>query len=104
MVISAGVKSILDVKRTLEYLETFGVPVGTWKSDDFPSFFSPISGVKSPARFDSASDVAYAYFAGKQLGMSNGILVVSYFPCSFCSAHDSDDGVTTCFVLARLIC
>jgi pseudouridine-5'-phosphate glycosidase len=87
VVISAGVKSILDIKRTLEYLETFGVPTGTWKSDDFPAFFSPISGVKSPARFDSARDVASAYFTGKHLGMSNGILVVSYFSCSFCSAH-----------------
>jgi pseudouridine-5'-phosphate glycosidase len=91
VVISAGVKSILDVKRTLEYLETFGVPTGTWKSDDFPAFFSPISGVKSPARFDSARDVASAYFAGKHLGMSNGILVVSYFSCSFRSAHGSYD-------------
>jgi pseudouridine-5'-phosphate glycosidase len=104
VVISAGVKSILDVKRTLEYLETFGVPVGTWKSDDFPAFFSPISGVKTPARFDSARYVASTYFAGKHLGMSNGILVVSYFPCSFCSAHGSCEGVTTCFALARLIC
>ena len=96
VVISAGVKSILDVKRTLEYLETFGVPVGTWKSDNFPAFFSPIS-------FDSARDVASTYFAGKHLGMSNEILLVSYFPCSFCSAHGSCEGVTTCFVLAHLI-
>ena len=41
IVVSAGVKSILDVKRTLEVLETFGVPVGAWQSDEFPAFFSP---------------------------------------------------------------
>jgi pseudouridine-5'-phosphate glycosidase len=77
VVVSAGVKSILDIKRTLEVLETFGVPTGAWKSDEFPAFFSPISGVRSPARFDCARDVASAYLVGKSIGMSNGILVVS---------------------------
>ena len=77
VVVSAGVKSILDVQRTLEVLETYSVPTGTWKSDEFPAFFSPMSGVKSPARFDSALDVAAAYLACRNLGMSCGMLVVS---------------------------
>ncbi len=77
IVVSAGVKSILDVQRTLEVLETYGVPTGTWKSDEFPAFFSPTSGVKSPARFDSADDVASAYLACRSLRMSCGMLVVS---------------------------
>ena len=76
VVVSAGVKSILDVKRTLEFLETFAVPTGTWKSDEFPAFFSPISGVKSPSKFDNAMDVASAYLTGKELGLTSGLLVV----------------------------
>lgn len=76
VVISAGVKSILDVKRTLEVLETFGVPTGVWKSSEFPSFFSPLSGVNGPARFDDAMDVASAYLSSIELGMENGMLVV----------------------------
>ena len=76
VVVSAGVKSILDVKRTLEVLETFGVPTGVWKSDDFPAFFSSASGVKAPARFEDAYDVANAYLTGRKLGMTNGMLVV----------------------------
>eukprot|EP00571_Detonula_confervacea_P003575 CAMPEP_0172313262 /NCGR_PEP_ID=MMETSP1058-20130122/19849_1 /TAXON_ID=83371 /ORGANISM="Detonula confervacea, Strain CCMP 353" /LENGTH=666 /DNA_ID=CAMNT_0013026885 /DNA_START=141 /DNA_END=2137 /DNA_ORIENTATION=+ len=76
VVVSAGVKSILDVKRTLEMLETLAVPVGTWKSDEFPAFFSPISGVKSPTKFDNAMDVASAFLtSSKELGMPCGMLV-----------------------------
>lgn len=68
-------KSILDVRRTLEVLETYAVPTGTWKSDEFPAFFSPASGVRSPARFDSANEVASAYLLGKDLGLTSGMLV-----------------------------
>lgn len=75
IVVSAGVKSILDVRRTLEVLETFAIPTGTWKSWEFPAFFSPISGVKSPARFDDSMDVASAYLTGRDLGLTNGMLV-----------------------------
>ena len=75
VVVSAGVKSILDIKRTLEVLETFGVPTGVWRSDDFPAFFSPVSGVKAPATFNDAMDVACAWKASRDLGMLNGMLV-----------------------------
>ena len=75
IVVSAGVKSLLDIKRTLEYLETFGVPVGAWKSDEFPAFFSPTSGCKAPSRFDDAMSVARAYVSSRTLGLSSGMLV-----------------------------
>ena len=75
VVVSSGIKSILDIRRTLEVLETHGVTVGTWRSTDFPAFFSPVSGITSPATFDTAYDVASAYVVGKELGLSNGILV-----------------------------
>ena len=75
IVVSAGVKSLLDIRRTLEYLETFGVPVGAWKSDEFPAFFSPTSGCKAPSRFDDAMSVARAYVSSRTLGLSSGMLV-----------------------------
>ena len=60
---------------TLEVLETFSVPTGTWRSNEFPAFFSPKSGVTSPARFETAIDVAHAYLTSRELGMTNGMLV-----------------------------
>jgi pseudouridylate synthase len=53
-VISAGVKSILDIPKTLEYLETMGVPVVSFGQDAFPDFFTPDSGEKAPFRCDTA--------------------------------------------------
>ena len=52
-VVSAGVKSILDIAKTLEYLETMGVPVLTFGSDDFPDFFTRSSGHKTVFRVDT---------------------------------------------------
>jgi pseudouridine-5'-phosphate glycosidase len=52
-VISAGVKSILDIPKTLEYLETEGVPVVTLGSSEFPSFYSARSGIQSPLQLDT---------------------------------------------------
>ncbi|MFW5643780.1 MAG: pseudouridine-5'-phosphate glycosidase, partial [Alkalispirochaeta sp.] len=57
-VVSAGVKSILDIPRTLEYLETLGVPVITYRSDEFPAFYSRESGLPAPLRLDSPESVA----------------------------------------------
>ena len=75
VVVSAGVKSILDINRTLESLETNGVPTAAFGADEFPAFFSPSSGVRTPARVDSAEEVASAYLASLKLGLPNGMLV-----------------------------
>jgi len=75
VVVSAGVKSILDINRTLEVLETNGVPTAAFGTDDFPAFFSPSSGVAAPARVDSAEEVASAYLASLDLGLPNGMLI-----------------------------
>lgn len=75
VVVSAGVKSILDIKLTLEQLETFGVPAVAFGTDEFPAFFSPKSGVAAPLRLDSAEEVAQAYLSGLNLDMPNGMLV-----------------------------
>lgn len=74
-VVSAGVKNILDISRTLEYLETEGVPVITYGSKYFPGFFSPSSGIESPFSLDSISDIAKVVAARKQLKLQNGILI-----------------------------
>jgi pseudouridine-5'-phosphate glycosidase len=57
-VISAGVKSILDIGRTLEYLETLGVPVVAFGQDRFPAFYTPDSGFNAPLRMDSPEAAA----------------------------------------------
>ena len=57
-VVCAGVKSILDIRRTLEYLETQGVPVMTFRSEKFPAFFTPDSGEFSPLTVQSAEEAA----------------------------------------------
>ena len=75
VVVSAGVKSILDISRTLETLETFGVPTVSFGTDDFPAFFSPSSGVPSPTRVDSSEEIASAFWTTRALGMPNGMLV-----------------------------
>ncbi|KAG7369502.1 indigoidine synthase A family protein [Nitzschia inconspicua] len=76
IVVSAGIKSILDIPRTLEVLETYSVPTMSWQTNDFPAFFSPTSGVKSPARVDTAQQVADAFSISQQLlQLSTGMLV-----------------------------
>jgi pseudouridine-5'-phosphate glycosidase len=79
-VVSAGVKSLLDIGRTLEVLETLGVPVITVGSDDFPSFYSRSSGFRSPLRLDSADEVAQAMRAKWGLGLAGGMVVANPIP------------------------
>jgi pseudouridine-5'-phosphate glycosidase/pseudouridine kinase len=75
VVISAGIKSILDIPRTLEVLETFAVPTVAYQTNEFPCFFSPNSRIKSPARVDNAAQVASAYWAARALNLAHGMLV-----------------------------
>jgi pseudouridine-5'-phosphate glycosidase len=75
VVVSAGIKSILDISRTMEVLETNSVPTVGWQTDDFPAFFSPTSGVPCPARVDTADDVARTYWAARRLRLPQGMLV-----------------------------
>lgn len=79
-VVSAGVKSLLDIGRTLEVLETLGVPVVTIGSDDFPSFYSRSSGFRSPLRLDEPGEVAAAMRAKWSLGLAGGIVVANPIP------------------------
>ena len=79
-VVSAGVKSILDIGLTLETLETYGVPVLVHGSDEFPSFYSRGSGHPAPNRVDSAEDIAAAMSAHWTLGLDGGLVVAHPIP------------------------
>jgi pseudouridine-5'-phosphate glycosidase/pseudouridine kinase len=75
VVVSAGIKSILDIERTLQVLETNSVPTVAYQTDEFPAFFSPHSGVPAPARMDSPEEVASAYWAARDLNLPHGMMV-----------------------------
>jgi pseudouridine-5'-phosphate glycosidase len=74
-VVCAGAKSILDIGFTLEYLETWGVPVLGWQTSDFPAFYTRKSGFKVDYRMDNAGQVAAMMRAKWDLGLDGGILV-----------------------------
>lgn len=77
-VVCAGVKSILDIPLTLEHLETLGVPVVVFGSDEFPAFYSRCSGQPAPRRADSASQIAAMLDATwRDLQMERGICVAN---------------------------
>ena len=79
-VVSAGVKSILDIGLTLETLETLGVPVLTVGADEFPSFYSRSSGHASPMRVDTAEEVAAVMRHKWDLGLAGGLVVANPIP------------------------
>ena len=79
-VVSAGVKSILDIGRTLEYLETHGVPVIGFGVDEFPAFYSRTSGAYVSHRLDTAGDVAALLQAQWESGLGGGALVANPIP------------------------
>ncbi|KAG7099099.1 hypothetical protein E1B28_000973 [Marasmius oreades] len=82
--VSAGVKSILDIGRTLEYLETLGVPVVSYgQTTDFPAFFSPKSGYKVSWNVDNPFSAAEILYAQEQFGMKNGTLIAVPIPQQF---------------------
>lgn len=79
-VVAAGAKAILDVPATLEMLETLGVPVVTVGQDAFPAFWSRDSGLPSPLRLDTPSEIARAHVMRRALGLAGGQLVANPIP------------------------
>ena len=79
-VVAAGAKAILDVAKTLEVLETQGVPVITVGQDSFPAFWSSTSPLKSPLRMDNAADIAAAHKMRGHMGLPGGQLVANPIP------------------------
>ena len=80
IVVSAGAKAVLDLEKTLEVLETKGVPVVTLGQDNLPAFWSASSHLPSPLRLDSAADIAAFQQRREALGIGGGILVANPIP------------------------
>ena len=80
LVVSAGAKAILDLPRTLEVLETLGVPVLGYRTGEFPAFYSRSSGLPLSLRVETAAEAASALRVQRALGLPQGILVVNPVP------------------------
>ena len=79
-VVAAGAKAILDIPKTLEVLETQGVPVIAFGQDDMPAFWSRSAGITAPLRMDSATEIAQAHAMRRALGIPGGQLVANPIP------------------------
>ena len=81
-VVAAGAKAILDLPKTLEVLETLGVPVISVGQDDFPAFWSRSAGLPAPLRLDRPEDIARAHLARGSLGIPGGQLIANPVPAA----------------------
>lgn len=80
IVVCAGPKSILDLGLTLEYLETKGVPVIGYRTDELPAFYTPYSGFKVDYRLDTPRQIAEVFKVKRALGLEGGLLVTNPIP------------------------
>ena len=119
MVVCAGAKSILDLGLTLEYLETKGVPVIGYGTDELPAFYTRQSGFGVDYRMDTPAQLAAAFRASLDMGLPAGMLVTNPIPEEFampkavidaaidqaiaeCNANGIHGKATTPFLLARV--
>lgn len=79
-VVAAGAKAILDLPKTLERLETLGVPVMAYGQDQLPAFWSREAGLRAPQRADSPAEIAAAHRMRARLGLPGGQLVANPIP------------------------
>lgn len=82
LVVAAGAKALLDVPKTLEFLETQGVPVICYRSDEFPAFWSRSSGLPAPIRMDEPASIASFLRARADLNLTGGVLVANPIPAA----------------------
>ncbi len=80
LVVCAGAKAILDLNLTMEYLETKGVPVFAYGTDELPAFYTRSSGIKAPMRADRPDELAAVWKAREALGMEGGLIVANPIP------------------------
>ncbi len=92
-VVCAGAKSILDIGRTLEYLETHGVPVIGYNTDEFPSFYARESGYGVDFRLDEPAQVADVLNKKWQLGLQGGAIIANPVPAESALQHAEIEGV-----------
>ncbi len=76
-VVCAGAKALLDLPKTLEYLETRGVPVVGYRTNEFPAFWSRSSGLAVPLRMDSAAEIAHLLRVKWELGLRGGVVIAN---------------------------
>lgn len=79
-VVSAGAKAILDLERTLEYLETHGVPVIGYRTSEFPAFYTRRSGLKVDCQIDNVEELAQLLHTKWALGLEGGALIANPIP------------------------
>jgi pseudouridine-5'-phosphate glycosidase len=94
-VVCAGAKSVLDLRLTLEYLETHGVPVIGYGTDRLPAFFCRDSGLGVDARADTPEEIAQIMKAKWQLGLAGGLVVANPIPEPFALPREAADRATT---------
>jgi pseudouridylate synthase len=102
VVVCAGAKSILDLAATLERLETLGVTVVGYQTDEMPGFFTRSTGLRLTARADTAGEIARIHLAARALGRTQAILVVQPPPASVALPQELvDEAVVTALAEAR---
>lgn len=79
-VVCAGVKSILDISKTLEYLETSGVPVIGYKTENFPAFYTSKSGFKVDFKYDNADDISKFLDIKWGMNLKGGVIIANPIP------------------------
>jgi pseudouridine-5'-phosphate glycosidase len=92
-VVCAGAKAILDLPATLEWLETAGVPVIGFGTDEFPAFYSRSSGLPVEARADTPAEVAAILRAKWNMGLAGGMLIVNPIPAESAIPNHAVDNV-----------
>jgi pseudouridylate synthase len=92
VVVCAGAKAILDLPATIERLETLGVPVIGYQTDEFPAFFSRSSGLKTSGRADSPEEAASIARAHWEMGFQGAVLVTVPLPEDLALPHETVDG------------
>ncbi len=80
VVVSAGAKAILDLKLTLEYLETLGVPVLSYQTDEFPAFYSRTSGLQANYRVETPEEIAQIIRTKWDIGLHGGMIIGNPIP------------------------
>ena len=88
MVVCAGAKSILDLGLTLEYLETHGVPVIGYGTDELPAFYTRKSGFKVDYEIDTPAELAKAFYVKQDMGLGGGMLVTNPIPEEYSMDHE----------------
>lgn len=92
-VVCSGAKSILDLPATLEWLETAGVPVIGFKTDEFPAFYARSSGLRLETRADSAAEAAAMIRTKWAMGLEGGVLIVNPIPAEAAILNREIDNV-----------